>query len=261
MPQPLPPQRVKRKPAKPALAGSLLAVATLAAAISASPQTARAIVVPEMHSSASASPAPNQNALPLDSSLFLVLDDTISSRGQAGTTARAHLRDPIVVGGITVAPKNAPVQITVVHTQGAQMGNVDGSVDIYIEPLALANGSSLPLVTPTAHIDPHISAGQASTREISDTVQDIFIPYHYLYHMLRKGMEVNLHPGTVIRARTGAELRAVRGAVAIVTPPPLQGGVGTPTAPFKPATVATPAGFSTPAPKPSASVQPKPQTT
>lgn len=259
MPQPLPqPQKTKRKPAKPAGA---LALAALAAALSASPQTARAIVVPDTHTSASPAPVANQNALPLDSSLFLVLDDTISSRGQAGKTIRAHLRDPIVVGGITVAPKGTPAQITVVHTQGAQMANVDGSVDIYIEPLTLPNGSSLPLITPTAHIDPHVSAGQASTRGISDTVQDIFIPYHYLYHMLRKGMEVNLGPGTVIRARTAAELRAVHGAVAIVTPPPIAGGVGAPTAPFRPAAVATPAGYSPPAPKPSASVQPKPQTT
>ena len=258
------PQKSKRKRAKLARAGILaLAAASVIATISAGPQAARAIVVPRSVSTASPLPEPTgtKTDLPLNSSIFFVLDGDISSRGQAGTLVRAHLRDPIVLGGITAAPAGAPVQIRILHAQGAQMANVDGSVDIYFEPFTLANGQALPLVTPTSHIDPYLTAGQSSTRNVTDTVGDIFIPYHFLYHMLRKGMEVDLRPGTVMRARIAAELRATAGAVAILTPPPIAGAADTPRPPFRPASVATPPGFTTPTPKPSPSVLPTAQPT
>src|SRR5947199_9744997 len=124
--------------------------------MSASHQTARAIVVPRTVSSASPLPEPSasNNDLPNNSSLFFVLDGDVSSHSQEGTLVRAHLRDPLVVGGVTAAPAGAPVAIRITHSSGAQMANVDGSVDIYFEPLTLANGAALPLLTPTAHIDP-----------------------------------------------------------------------------------------------------------
>lgn len=174
---------------------------------------------------------------------------------------QAHLRDPIVIGGITAAAAGAPMMIRIVHTQGAQMANVDGSVDIYFEPFRLANGNSLPLVTPVGHIDPHLTAGQAATRGITDTVGDIFIPYHFLYHMLRKGMEVDLRPGTVLRARTGAELRFAAGSLAIITPRAIAGAGDMPSAAIKIAPVATPPGFVPPTPKPSPSALPTAQPT
>jgi hypothetical protein len=231
--------------------------------MSAGPQTARAIVVPRTISTASPLPEPSgtKTDLPLNSSIFFVLDGDISSRGQEGTLVRAHLRDPIVLGGMTVAAAGAPVQIRILHTSGAQLANVDGSVDIYFEPFTLANGQALPLVTPTSHIDPYLTPGQTSTRATTDTIGDIFIPYHFLYHMLRKGMEVDLRPGTVMRARIAAELRTVAGAVAIVTPQPIARAADTPRPPFKPAYVATPPGFTTPTPKPSPSVLPSAQPT
>jgi len=254
----------KRRPANLTRAAlAALAMAALAISISASPQPARAIVVPKTTSS---SPMPEPSAtkddLPPNSSIFFVLDGDISSRGQEGTLVRAHLRDPIVVGGITVAPAGAPVSVRILHTQGAQMANVDGSVDIYFEPLEIAGGRSLPLVTPTGHIDAHLNAGQASTQAVTDTVGDIFIPYHYLYHMLRKGREVDLRPGTVIRARTGAELRYSAGSVAVVTPPSITKTADTPHGAFRVAPVVTPAaGIGTPTPNPSPSVQPTAQPT
>lgn len=263
MPQPQP-QKRKRKPAKTGRAAlAALAALCTAVAMSASPQTARAIVVPKISSSASPLPEPSASKtdLPTNSSLFFVLDGEISSRGQEGTFVRAHLRDPLVVGGITAAPAGAPVQIRLVHTTGAQMANVDGSVDIYFEPLTLASGGTLPLLTPTGHIDPHLTAGQNSTRNITDTVGDIFIPYHYLYHMLRKGMEVDLKPGTLIRARTAAELRLAGGSLAIVTPPAIAGAADAPRPAIKIAPVATPPGFATPTPKPSPSAPPSAEPT
>ena len=231
--------------------------------MSAGPQEARAIVVPRTVLSASPSPEPtgSRTDLPLNSSIFFVLDGDISSRGQAGTLVFAHLRDAIVLGGMTVAAAGSPVQIRILHTSGAQMANVDGSVDIYFEPFRLANGQALPLLTPTSHIDPYLTAGQSSTRNVTDTVGDIFIPYHFLYHMLRKGMEVDLRPGTVMRARIAAELRASAGTLAIVTPQPIVGAADTPRPAFRPAIVATPPGFAPPTPKPSPSVLPTAQPT
>ena len=263
MPQPQPPKS-KRKPAKIGRAAlAALAAAAATVSMSASPQTARAIVVPRTVSSASPLPEPSasKNDLPNNSSLFFVLDGDVSSHSQEGTLVRAHLRDPLVIGGITAAPAGAPVQIRIIHSSGAQMANVDGSVDIYFEPFTLTTGGTLPLVTPTGHIDPHLTAGQSSTRNVTDTVGDIFIPYHFLYHMLRKGMEVDLRPGTVIRARTAAELRFTAGSLAIVTPPAIAGAADVPHAAIKIPPVATPPGFATPTPKPSPSVLPSAEPT
>lgn len=255
--QPPPPKSRKRQ-ANLSRAGILaLAAGCAVAAISAGPQTARAIVVPA--AAASANPEPtstDKTILPLSSSIFFVLDGEISSRGRAGALVPAHLRDPIVVNGVTAAAAGTPLQIRIVHAQGSQMGNVDGSVDVYFESLKLANGATLPLITPTAHIDPHFTAGQATTQGITDTVGDIFIPYHFLYHMLRNGKDVDLRPGTVLRARTAAELRAAGGLVAVVNPPPLAKPGDTPHPAFKIAPVETPPGFTPPTPKPSPSPKP-----
>jgi hypothetical protein len=262
--QPQQPQKPKKKPVKMGRAAlAALAAAAVAVSMSASPQTARAIVVPKTTGSAAPLPEPSASKtdVPSNSSLFFVLDGDVSSHSQEGTLVRAHLRDPLVVGGITAAPAGAPVQIRIVHSTGAQLANVDGSVDIYFQPLTLATGGTLPLVTPTGHIDPHLTAGQASTRGVTDTVGDIFIPYHFLYHMLRKGMEVDLKPGTVIRARTAAELRFTAGSLAIITPPAIAGAADAPRAAIKIAPVATPPGFATPTPKPSPSVLPTAQHT
>jgi hypothetical protein len=206
----------------------------------------------------------NATELPLDSSLFFVLDGTIASNSsKAGSFVRAHLRDPIVLDGVTIARKGAPVQIEVVQAEGAQIGNVDGSVEIYFEPLTLSDGKTLTLNTPTEHIDPHMSSGQANTRGITDTVGDIFVPYHALYHMLRKGQQVVLRPGTVLRARTAENLALLGGSVELATPPPFSYSSDKPQSHFAPVPLATPRDnpFSTPKPSPTASPSPIPTTT
>jgi len=54
---------------------------------------------PEPGTRASSAPVPSAvDTLPLDSSLFFVLDDPISSKSsKRGSFARAHLRDALVV--------------------------------------------------------------------------------------------------------------------------------------------------------------------
>ena len=257
------PQRLKskrKKPANRAALVALVAAACAAAALGGRPLTAHALVVtptPAPAASASARPRdPNATALPLDSSLFFVLDDTLSSRLKAGTVVRAHLRDPIILGGRTIASMGSPVDIEVSQVYPAQMGNQDGAVDIYFKALTLADGTSIPLVTPISHIDPHVSVGQYNTRAVGDTIGDIFIPGHYIYHMLRKGHDVVLGPGTLLRARTGASIRVARGAIVVATPQPLITVSDTPHPGFVPAPVYTPPGFHMPTPKPSPSIHP-----
>jgi hypothetical protein len=199
---------------------------------------------------------PNSTVLPLNSSLFFVLDDTISSHSKVGSVARAHLRDAIVLDGVTVARAGTPVNIEVTQSSAAQVGGVDGSVEIYFEDLALGGKLSLPLSTPTARINPHMSAGQQSTQGIEDTIGDIFIPGHVIYHMFRKGGDVTLRPGTVIRARTAATLRVSHGAIAIATPQPFITTDDTPAPAFSVAPMYTPPGYHPPTPKPSPSPSP-----
>jgi hypothetical protein len=186
-----------------------------------------------------------------------VLDDTLSSRSsQAGSIVRAHLRDPIVVSGKTIAPVGTLVEIEVTQSDRAHMANEDGWLEVYFKALKLPNGKRIPLITPTPHIDPHVTVGQESTREVTDTVGDIFIPGHYIYHMLRKGRDVVLGPGTVLRARTGASISVAAGAVVIATPQPFLTVRDTPHPGFIPAPVYTPPGFHLPTPKPSPSPHP-----
>jgi hypothetical protein len=255
----------RKKPANPTRAGILfLAAASTAAVIGAGPQQARAIA-PSPHARATPTTAPtatptgtpNSTILPLESSLFFVLDETISSRSRSGTSSRAHLQNPIVLNGITVAPKGAPVQIQIVQASAAHSGNVDGSVDIFFEPLEIAGGKKLPLTTPTEHLNPNMSVGQQSTQQVEDTVGDIFIPGHILYHMLRSGHNVTLRPGTVIRARTAAAIRVLRGgAISLSTPQPFVTTGDRPASAFSAAPLAMPPGFHPSTPKPTPSTAP-----
>lgn len=258
------PQQPKNKRKKPANRAGILALATAcaAAALGAGPQAARAVVVPTPAPGAASAPAPTSKGttyattVPLDSSLFFVLDEALSSKLKPGSIVRAHLRDPLVLGGKTIAAAGAPVEIEVSQASPAHMGNEDGSVEIFFKGLTLSDGTTIPLTTPTSHIDPHISVGAYNTRAVTDTVGDIFIPGHYIYHMLRKGRDVVLGPGTVLRARTGASVELARGALVVATPKPLITVSDTPHPGFVPAPVYTPPGFHFPTPKPSPSTQP-----
>lgn len=213
---------------------------------------------------ASLSPSPlpaGARTLPLDSSLLFVLDDRIGSKvSQPGTQARAHLKEPLVLAGITLAPAGTPVRIKITDARGAQSPDVDGSIDILFEPLQLANNLSLPLRTPTAHVTVRVTAGAESTAGIADTLKDIFIPYHYLYRLFRKGAEIDLRPGTVMRARTAATVNIAGTVASVVAPPPFHLSVDAPHAHFSPLPFYTvaPKKTLTPSPSPSAQATPSP---
>jgi len=208
----------------------------------------------------SATPVPSGlSVLALDSSLLFVLDDPISSKTtRTGDEVRAHLKDALIIGGLTVASAGAPVKIKVSDVRGAHAPDVDGSVDIFFEPLTLSNNATLPLRTPTAHISVHMTAGAASTAGITDTLKDIFIPYHYLYRMLRKGANVELAAGTLIRARTAATIDGSHGTISVIEPPPFHLSADAPHANYKPLPFYTGPPKNTPSPKPSPTPSPQP---
>jgi hypothetical protein len=180
--------------------------------------------------------------LPLGSSLFFVLDDRLSSKyNRTGDAVRAHLRDALVLNGTTVAAAGAPLIIKIDDVHGAKAPDEDGSLDVYFQPLTLSNGSALPLHTPTSHLSIRVSAGEASTAGIADTLKDIFIPYHYLYRAFRKGAELELGPGTLLRARTGATIDASKaGVISLIAAPPVATSVDTPHADYKPMPLSSP---------------------
>ena len=197
-----------------------------------------------------------------------MLDDPISSKSsKAGQLIRVHLKDAIVVGGRVIAPAGAPAQVRIVDTSPADIMDVYGFVDIFFEPLTLADGRTLPLRAAVARLEPRVSSGHESTVEAEDTVGDIIVPYYPLWQIARKGKNFVLGPGSVLPAKTQATLSAQsNGTIAIVTPAPLVQGVepaadtfpASPLAtPFGPA-AATPRPRSTPPPSPSPTPSPSP---
>ncbi len=228
-----------------AFALAFLAVLAALLPSGAGPALAYPMVTPEPHGpppTPSPSPSPNPNQLPFDSSLIFVLDDAISSdKSHTDDVVRAHLRDPIVLGGKTVAPAGTPATIRILRAESAQSGDVYGYVEIFFEPMLLPDGSRLPLRAPTSRLNVHVSAGHESTVGIEDTVEDIFIPYALLYQVFRKGKNFELAPGAEIRARTEAVLMVgPNGAVAVATAKPIGVELQTPHGSYSAFPLATP---------------------
>jgi hypothetical protein len=191
----------------------VFAVACITAAIAVSGGMAPIGAIPVAtpppgHSGADPTPPPPPDGtLPYDSSLLFVLDDPISSTtAKADQIVRAHLKDPLVLGSVTLANSGAPVEIRVLRAQAAKAGDEYGYVDIYFLPLVLPDGKQIPLRAPTSHLTTTTTAGHDSTVGVENTVEDIFIPYAVLYQVFRKGRNFTLGTGAVIRARTAAGL-------------------------------------------------------
>jgi hypothetical protein len=207
--------------------------------------------------------------VPFDSTLFFVLDDPISSKSsKAGQIVSVHLRDAIVVNGRTVAAAGAPGQIRIVDVSPSDIADTYGFVDIFFEPLVLADGRLLPLRAPVARLAPRVSSGHQSTVEAEDTAGDIFVPYYPLLQIFRHGKNFVLNPGSEVTARTEATITTkADGTIAIVTPRPLVQGTEVPNATFPVLPLATPYGpaVATPAPKvkhtPSPALSPSPSPT
>ena len=183
--------------------------------------------------------------LPYGSTLYFVLDDKVNSGTTApGTVVHMHLRAPIVLGGRTVALAGTPATFTVITTSKAQTGDVDGAVQIHLDPLTLpARNVVLPIRAFHEYLTIEMSAGQLATRATTDEIADVFVPYHSLYHAFRKGHQMVLPVGSVLRAETDATLDATSPKTLVIsTPPPFVSTFDAPHADL------TAAPFYTPAP-------------
>lgn len=211
---------------------------------------------------ASAAPATNATSrgkeLPFDSSVLFVLDDAIESgTSKSGDVVRAHLKEALVIGGVTVARAGAPETIRILDAESAKSGDVYGYVNIYFMPLRLDDGRDLPLRAPTSHLTVRTTAGHEATVETEDTIGDIFIPYHVLYHAFRKGRNFSLGAGSEIRARTQAKLTAEpNGTVAIGTPQPITVQLDAPHSTFPVHQLITPRPNASPASLPAPTLRP-----
>ncbi len=252
-------QKPRAKNAQASFAGLIAASAMLAAIGPLAPLHARAFPMqtPQAKPSASASPTPKPppNTLPFGSTLSFVLDGTISSASsKAGQVVEAHLSEPLVLNGLTVAPQSATTQIKIVDASPASNPDVYGYVDIYVRPLQLPDGRTIPLRAPATHLNVNISAGHASTADVENTVGDIFTPT-MLLHVFRKGRNFVLEPGATIKLRIQATLVALAGGtVAIETPAPLLLEAETPVSSYRSMPMVTPqASVRMPMPTPTIS--------
>lgn len=218
----------------------LVAFATLAIALPGVVAPTSAIPIPSKTPGPTAMPSETPvppmtgNTLPFGSNVFLVLDDAVSSKNaKPGQIVRAHLKYPLVVDGVTVARVGAPAQMLILAAKPADINDEYGSLDISFGPLALTNGSTLSLAAPQSHLTVNVSAGHASTVETEDVVEDIIFPEALVYQIFRKGRNVTLGAGSVMRARTTAAVTVLAGkTIAVSSPQPIVLSAQVPAADF-----------------------------
>jgi hypothetical protein len=220
-----------------------MAAALMLAAIAPiqSPVSAIPLTTPRATASPSATPSPPGNALPIGSTIALVLDATLSSASsKKDDVVPAHLKDALVLDGTMIAAAGAPVRIRVIDAKAASNPDIYGYIDIYVFPLLLASGGELPVRPPTSHLNVNISAGHASTSEVENTVGDIFTPT-MLLHVFRKGRNFTLEPGAIVNVRTQATVSVSRtGTVSVTTPAPMLLEAQTPHSSFNAMPLSTP---------------------
>ena len=227
----------------------VLAIGTCVAVLLGAATSVRALPPPEApHTSPKESPSPAATGgatLPFGSPLLFVLDQGVNSGSTPiGTTVRMHLKAPLVVNGVTLAPAGTPATFTVVQTRKAQSGDVDGAVAVHLDPLALpGRNQTLPIRAFHEYLTRELTGGQQATRSTMDSTADVFVPYYVLYQALRKGHQMVLPPGALLRAETEATIDARNpNNIVLATPAPFTSNYDPPHSEL------TPAPFYTPAP-------------
>ena len=224
-----------------------LAIAIAAACAAAPPVRA---LPPPAPPQAPHSPEPTATAepgttLPYGSPLLFVFDDKVDSGStKPGTTVHLHLKEPLVVNGVTLAPAGTPETLAVITTRKAHSGDEDGAIQVHLDPLQLPGRGALPVRAYHEYLTIERTAGEYSTRDVTDTIADVFIPGHILYRAFRSGRQFVLTPGAILRAETDVTIDARDPRhVVFATPPPFVSTFDTPHADL------TPAPFYTPAPE------------
>ena len=195
--------------------------------------------------------------LPAGTTQTIVLDQQIdSAETEPGTLVRAHLRDPIVVRGKTLAPAGAQVQLIVSATRRSSEG-VSGQIMLRLEPpLHLSDGLNLPMRLLYPVLSPLLVAANTT---------DITLPPDAKIEQIKRGADLILPKGTMLRAKTTVTLDATNSQQdMLVAPAPYTISTEKPYAAFTPIPLvtyhprATPPprnrrGRGTPAPSPSSS--------
>lgn len=160
--------------------------------------------------------------LPLGFPLTVVLDAPLSSRtSRPASSIPIHLKDSLVVGGVTILRAGAPGTLTVVSVRKAIAPDRDGSIQITLAPLHTAGYGLLPIRPAHEYLSTQRSAGQDSTRALTDSAADIFVPPYVIYQVLRRGHNMVLPAGSMLPALSGASINAENPrAVIISTPAP-----------------------------------------
>ena len=171
--------------------------------------------------------APAGAVLPLATHLTLVLDGAVDSRTSVpGTSLTAHLAEPLLLAGRTLAPSGTRVAVHIVAVTHATSPDVDGSVEVQFDPLTLDGGTALPIRPLEGTLRPRTSSGRSSTSDLGDAAGTIFVPYYVVFRTFRKGEDFRLNPGAKVAALTEATVDAsAAGALVIATPPPFHLGI------------------------------------
>lgn len=234
-----------------------VAVFLTSIALFATPLPSFAIAVP------SPTPAPTSAPLPAPISRTLSYASTLEFRlDQAITSAKAilgqiipiSLAKPLILAGVTIAPKGAHASLRVINAQHAAAGDVQGFIDVEFTALTLADGQILPLISDHSHLTNHVTRGHDSTVGAEDTVGSMTLPYYSIFAALRRGREINLPAGTAFTVLTGATITldsTDHTIISLPSPPPL--AASTPSDAFPIAPLYTPTPPATPKPKPTSS--------
>jgi len=243
----------------------LLSAATVLAPARALPPPA----VPTPAASPTPTLPPAEGYLPAGSPIDFVLDDKVdSAKTPVGTIVHMHLANALVVGGIELAPAKSPATMRVVDARHAMAPDIDGSVQVLLDPVALAGHGSLPVTASHEYLTIDRSAGRQETGGIEDSAIEIFLPAYAMAKLFRKGSEMTLPRGTILRAHTAASIDASHPPnVVIATPAPFAVSTDVPHSEFTmiPLYTAPPTPMprpkSTPKPSPSPSPPPTPDAT
>jgi len=201
---------------------------------------ARALPPPSSPTAAAAAtPTPHPSTfgyLPAGSPIEFVLDQRVDSKGtQPGSSIPIHLAKPLVVGAVEIAPAGATGTLKVVSTHPALAPDVDGSIRIEIDPLTLPGRGTLPVTPVHEFVNIDRTAGQESTGGLADSAVEVFVPIYAIAKVFRKGRELTLPRGSILRARTDASIDASSPQnVIIATPAPYKLETDVPHAVFTP---------------------------
>jgi hypothetical protein len=231
-------------------------------------RASRATEIPQVQpgappASATPQPTPIGPVLPQGSVVELTLDREVKSGSvKPGASVTLHVKEPVIVNGVTVADQSSWTTVHVVAAHGAGIAMADGDMQIQIDPLPLLTGGTLPLRLTHELLSVNHTAGELATQDTMDMAGMLLFPPYLIFRVLRKGQNVDLPAGSTVRVFTSAAIDAHNpNAVVVAAPHPLVVNNDPVHSEYSPApfvTAPTPTPRRTPTPKPSPTPAPSP---